>query len=208
MASDSSSTYLLNHADLPSLYYQTNNENAGLIDLGLSLRVLQPQTFTNHSKSPHDDYRDLVEWNQYGSPDIGAVYTRKIQGDVISDRNIFQKREQRSDFVKVNMDGVLIGRKICVLDHSSFLSLATQLEDMFGKQSLCGLRLFEDGSEFLVWYQDRDEQWRIVGDLPWKEFRNGVKRIRIMLKDETIFRSVTTLSFDIVAMERVSSCIN
>lgn len=52
MASESSLTYLLNHADLPSLYYQTNNENAGIIDLGLSLRVLQPQTYSQ-SGNPH-----------------------------------------------------------------------------------------------------------------------------------------------------------
>lgn len=79
-----------------------------------------------------DDYRDLVEWNQFESPNVGVVYHRKINDDVGNERNIFQRREQKSDFVKVNMDGVPIGRKICVLDHLSYLSLATQLEDMFG----------------------------------------------------------------------------
>ncbi|KAJ9548932.1 hypothetical protein OSB04_021475 [Centaurea solstitialis] len=183
MASDSSSTYLLNHADLPSLYYQTNNENGGIIDLGLSLRVLQPETFT-HPENPHvsDDYHDLLEWNQLHpsseSPNFG--------------RNTFQSREQQSDFVKVNMDGVLIGRKICVLDHSGYLSLAYQLEDMFGRQSFGGLRLFESGSAFSLWYKDQDGRWKIAGDVPWKEFVDSVKRIRIILKEETLFRSMTT----------------
>ncbi|XP_076915797.1 auxin-responsive protein IAA32-like [Bidens hawaiensis] len=189
MASDSSSTYLLNHADLHSLYYQTNNETGGIIDLGLSLRVLQPQTY-GHSEHPHvsDDYQDLVEWNQlhpYQSQDDTV-------DNVVDERNMFQRTKQQSDFVKINMDGVLIGRKICVLDHSSYLSLATQLEDMFGKQSSCSLRLFESGSEYSLWYKDRDEQWRIAGDVPWKEFVDSVTRMRIMLKDDTLFRPVNT----------------
>ncbi|KAL4569374.1 hypothetical protein LXL04_025010 [Taraxacum kok-saghyz] len=179
MASYSSSSYLLNHVDLPSLYYQTSNENGGIIDLGLSLRVLQPE-------NPHDDYHNLVEWNQlhpFESPNVG-----------VTERNAFQRGVQQSDFVKVNMDGVLVGRKISVIDHSSYSSLATQLEDMFGKQCLSGLRLFESGSEFSLWYKDRDEQWRVVGDVPWKEFVDTVKRIRIMLmKDETLIQFTSTL---------------
>ncbi|XP_071695438.1 auxin-responsive protein IAA32-like [Rutidosis leptorrhynchoides] len=196
MASDSSSSaYLFNHLDLPSLYYHTNNENVGILDLGLSLKVLQPQTY-NHSPNLQDDYRDLVGWNQlhpFGNQDIGVIYPRKIDNNVVNEKsNIFQGREQQSDFVKVNMDGVLIGRKICVLDHSSYLSLASQLEDMFGKQSRVGLRLFESSSEFALWYTDRGEQWRIAGDVPWNEFVEDVKRIRIMAKDETLFRTTTT----------------
>ncbi|KVH01120.1 auxin-responsive protein IAA32-like [Cynara cardunculus var. scolymus] len=192
MASESSSTYLLNHTDLPSLYYQTNNENGGIIDLGLSLRVLQPETYT-HSENPHvaDDYHDLLEWNQLHRFENPKVGTRNIDDNV--GRNVLRSRKQQSDFVKVNMDGVPIGRKICVLDHSSYLSLAYQLEAMFGRQSLGGLRLFESGSEFSLWYKDQDEQWKIVGDVPWKEFADSVKRIRIILKEETLFRSITTL---------------
>lgn len=42
-------------------------------------------------------------------------------------------------YVKVNMDGVLVGRKICILDHCGYPSLACQLEDMFGrKKNLLG----------------------------------------------------------------------
>ena len=45
---------------------------------------------------------------------------------------------ERWAYVKVNMDGVTIGRKICVLDHGGYSSLALQLEDMFGRQNqLC-----------------------------------------------------------------------
>lgn len=40
--------------------------------------------------------------------------------------------KERWEYVKVNMDGVIVGRKICLLEHSSYSSIATQLEDMFG----------------------------------------------------------------------------
>lgn len=36
-------------------------------------------------------------------------------------------------YVKVTMDGFVVGRKVCVLDHGGYSTLAHQLEDMFGK---------------------------------------------------------------------------
>ena len=41
--------------------------------------------------------------------------------------------KERWAYVKVNMDGVVIGRKICVLDLAGYSSLALQLEEMFGR---------------------------------------------------------------------------
>lgn len=46
------SRYLLNHAALSSVYYQRKEDNASIIDLGLSLRVINPETY---HPSPHDD---------------------------------------------------------------------------------------------------------------------------------------------------------
>lgn len=40
--------------------------------------------------------------------------------------------KQRWAYVKVNMDGVVVGRKICLRDHIGYASLALVLEDMFG----------------------------------------------------------------------------
>lgn len=38
------SSYVLNHATLPQVYYQGKEANS-IIDLGLSLRTLQPETY-------------------------------------------------------------------------------------------------------------------------------------------------------------------
>lgn len=37
-----------------------------------------------------------------------------------------------------------------------------------GRQSVSGLRLFQVGSEFSLFYKDRDDNWRTVGDVPWR----------------------------------------
>ncbi|XP_022150662.1 auxin-responsive protein IAA32-like [Momordica charantia] len=82
------------------------------------------------------------------------------------------------------MDGVIVGRKVCIFRHSSYSSLALQLEDMFGRQCESGLKLFETDSEYNLFYKGGDEIWRSVGDVPWKQFVEGVKRLRIARKDE------------------------
>lgn len=46
------SSYLLNHATLSQVYYQ-GKEGNGIIDLGLSLRTLQPEAY--HQAAGHDN---------------------------------------------------------------------------------------------------------------------------------------------------------
>ncbi|CAI9096131.1 OLC1v1032211C1 [Oldenlandia corymbosa var. corymbosa] len=180
------SSYLLNHATFPHVYYQ-GKDGENIIDLGLSLKVLQPESY--HT-SPHDEFEDLLDWNQlhpqlrnsktdheHLQTNINAAtyYDEEAEG--------IQSKRRWSYHVKVNMDGIVVGRKICILDHSGYSTLALQLEEMFGKQSVSGLRLFEAVSEFSLLYKDTKEQWRVVGDVPWKEFMECVKRLRIVRKD-------------------------
>ncbi|KAL3336803.1 hypothetical protein AABB24_029460 [Solanum stoloniferum] len=185
-----SSEYPLNHATtLPSVYYQTNNkENGNFIDLGLSLRALQPEAYY---PSTHGGYDELTDW-QHLHPQLSKNSRSEYPTNFMEINNYDDESEgiqskERWEYVKVNMDGVIVGRKICILEHSSYPSLAIQLEDMFGKQIMDGLRLFQDGSEFSLFYKDRNDQWRIVGDVPWNEFADRVKRLRIMRKDEAFF---------------------
>lgn len=42
------------------------------------------------------------------------------------------------------------------------------LLNISGRQLASGLRLFQAGSEFSLFYKDREENWRAVGDVPWK----------------------------------------
>ncbi|KAF3431930.1 hypothetical protein FNV43_RR26666 [Rhamnella rubrinervis] len=193
MDSNASSSFLVNPSTLQSVYYQPNKQDDnGVIDLGLSLRTLQPEAYDHDHPSGHlvslEGYDDLIEWPQPHDLNLKTteiIQTRNninIQDECNDEEADGVQSKERWAYVKVNMDGVIVGRKVCILDHGGYSSLALQLEDMFGRQCLSGLRLFQAGSEFSLFYKDRDENWRIVGDVPWKKFAECVRRLRIARK--------------------------
>lgn len=182
------SGFLLNPSTLHSVYYPGKEDN-GIIDLGLSLRTLQPESYhpSGHMMNL-GGYNDLTSWPQ-ANPEVknpSSGYSRLLAEDYDEEAEGVQSKE-RWVYVKVNMDGVVVGRKVCMLDHGGYPSLAVQLEDMFGRQTESGLRLFESGSEFYLIYKDREENWRSVGDVPWREFVECVKRLRIARKHEATY---------------------
>ncbi|XP_007224495.2 auxin-responsive protein IAA32 [Prunus persica] len=184
------SRFLFNPSTLQSVYYEAK-ENDGIIDLGLSLRALQPETYhPSEQLESLEGYDDLIDWPQanLNLKNSSIIHPRNNPEDCDEEAEGVQSKE-RWAYVKVNMDGIIIGRKVCILDHSSYSSLAFQLEDMFGRQSVSGLRLFQTGSEFSLFYKDRDDNWRTVGDVPWREFVECVKRLRIARKNEALLSS-------------------
>ncbi|KAJ0245106.1 Auxin-responsive protein IAA12 [Hirschfeldia incana] len=91
-------------------------------------------------------------------------------------------------YVKVNMDGVGIGRKVDVRAHSSYENLAQTLEEMFfgiltgsttSREKVKPLRLLDGSSKFVLTYEDKEGDWMLVGDVPWRMFVTSVKRLRI-----------------------------
>ncbi|KAK9146277.1 hypothetical protein Sjap_006180 [Stephania japonica] len=107
----------------------------------------------------------------------------------------------RSLFVKVNMDGVPIGRKVDLSAHASYETLAQMLEDMFSGPTttiipICSRekdfgiegkkvsKLLDGSSDFVLTYEDKDGDWMLVGDVPWGLFLDTVKRLRIMKTSE------------------------
>ncbi|KAG9447651.1 hypothetical protein H6P81_013779 [Aristolochia fimbriata] len=118
----------------------------------------------------------------------------------INSNNIQEKGLGKSLFVKVNMDGIPIGRKVDLSAHASYQSLALALEDMFHNpttKSQSGAsdyevkaetpkisKLLDESSEFVLTYEDREGDWMLVGDVPWGMFLSTVKRLRIMRTSE------------------------
>ncbi|XVE77990.1 hypothetical protein DITRI_Ditri13aG0108200 [Diplodiscus trichospermus] len=140
----------------------------------------------NSTMENHKNETSVVEKNTIGSyPNNGNAKLRK------------------SLFVKVNLDGIPIGRKIDLNGHESYEKLAKTLEDMFLRTSpsvnLVGSRALEHGgkneitrpsklldgsSDFVLTYEDKDGDWMLVGDVPWEMFLSSVKRLRIMRTSE------------------------
>ncbi|KAL2324135.1 hypothetical protein Fmac_023193 [Flemingia macrophylla] len=177
------SSFLLNSSNLHSVFYQDKQDD-GIIDLGLSLGTVHHEAY-HSSVNLYDD--DLINWphSNLNLKNSSTMHSRTVHENFDEEIEGVQSNE-RWAYVKVNMDGVTIGRKICVLDHGGYSSLALQLEDMFGSQSGSGLRLFQSESEYSLIYKDRQDHWRPVGDVPWKEFIECVKRLRIARKNEGI----------------------
>ncbi|CAN6460480.1 unnamed protein product [Victoria cruziana] len=110
----------------------------------------------------------------------------------------------KSMFVKVNMDGVPIGRKVDLNTHSCYESLANALEEMFKRRTANGIlpvfaleknehgvigdgkssKLLDGNSEFVLTYEDKEGDWMLVGDVPWDMFLSTVRRLRIMRTSE------------------------
>ncbi|KAL3626492.1 Iaa13p [Castilleja foliolosa] len=97
-------------------------------------------------------------------------------------------------FVKVNMDGLKIGRKVDLNAHKSYENLAITLDEMFFNSSSTirgskekptqSLKLLDGSSEFVLTYEDKEGDWMLVGDVPWRMFIDTVKRLRIMRTSE------------------------
>ncbi|XP_020224902.1 auxin-responsive protein IAA32 [Cajanus cajan] len=177
------SSFLLNSSTLHSVFYQDKQDD-GIIDLGLSLGTVHHEAY--HSSANLYD-GDLMDWphSNLNIKNSSTMHSRSVPENFDEEIEGVQSNE-RWAYVKVNMDGVTIGRKISVLDHGGYSSLALQLEDMFGSQSGSGLRLFQSESEYSLFYKDRQDHWRPVGDVPWKEFIECVKRLRIARKNDGI----------------------
>ncbi|XP_041015202.1 auxin-responsive protein IAA32-like [Juglans microcarpa x Juglans regia] len=184
---DSNTSGFLLSSTLQSAHFEAKQDgDHGSIDLGLSLRTLQPEDYHPSGSSrllSLEGYDDWPHEANLNLNSLNSMHRRNIPEGCDEESEGVQSKESWG-YVKVNMDGVIVGRKICIPDHGDYSGLAYHLEDMFGTQVVSGLRLFQDGSEFTLLYKDRSEEnWRAVGDVPWKVFVQCVKRLRIARKN-------------------------
>ncbi|KAF8691742.1 hypothetical protein HU200_040134 [Digitaria exilis] len=109
------------------------------------------------------------------APETGAKKATD-ESDMQKDKEESEKKGRVVGWVKVNMDGDIIGRKVDLNAHRSYKTLASALELMFMKPSigLCtsssakSLNLLDSSSEYQLTYEDRDGDWMLVGDVPWE----------------------------------------
>ncbi|MCL7052182.1 hypothetical protein MKW94_021534 [Papaver nudicaule] len=98
-------------------------------------------------------------------------YRKKSKTSVVVDSNA-------SLSIKVSMDGAPYLRKIDLNVHKGYTELAVAFEKLFG--------CFGTGqdSEYISIYEDKDGDWMLVGDVPYKMFTESCKRLRIMKRSE------------------------
>ncbi|GMP34668.1 hypothetical protein CsSME_00007442 [Camellia sinensis var. sinensis] len=94
---------------------------------------------------------------------------------------------KKCKYVKVAVDGAPYLRKVDLEMYNSYQQLLTSLKDMFNCFSIC-MKLMDpvNGSEYVPTYEDKDGDWMLVGDVPWKMFVESCKRLRLMKSSEPI----------------------
>ncbi|XP_073158518.1 auxin-responsive protein IAA17-like isoform X1 [Henckelia pumila] len=92
-------------------------------------------------------------------------------------------------YVKVAVDGAPYLRKVDLEVYGSYQELLAVLEDMFTCLTSTVLnerRIIdtENGIEYVPTYEDRDGDWMLVGDVPWKMFVESCKKLRLVKSSE------------------------
>ncbi|KAG6476010.1 auxin-responsive protein IAA1-like [Zingiber officinale] len=95
-------------------------------------------------------------------------------------------------YVKVAVDGAPYLRKVDLEAYTGYQQLLTALEEMFScftARNYPNERRLVDpvsGTEFVPTYEDKDGDWMLVGDVPWKMFVASCKRLRLMKSSEAV----------------------
>ncbi|KAI3449826.1 hypothetical protein Pfo_006491 [Paulownia fortunei] len=160
------------------------------------VRTYRMNSLANHAKSPvTEDFFSTVD--KCKSKNIVVNKTNhggSLNNNIAKEKGLLKT----SLFVKVNMDGIPIGRKVDLNAHSRYETLARALDDMFRPSAAVGarrtnveeqlvvagtrqpVRLLDGSSDFVLTYEDKEGDWMLVGDVPWDMFLNSVRRLRIM----------------------------
>lgn len=101
---------------------------------------------------------------------------------------------QKGLFVKINMAGIPIGRKVDLSAYDSYQKLSVAVDQLFrgllaaqndtsgNEKAITGLL---DGSgEYTLVYEDNEGDRMLVGDVPWHMFVSAVKRLRVIKSSE------------------------
>lgn len=154
------------------------------------IRTFRVNNLVNHppkdntaKESPSARYSNTL--GQGSDSHLGcSSNSASAQENAVAGANEHEKKKTSSRLVKVNMDGMAIGRKVDLTAQSSYNALALALEDMFQTRNPYltknTSKLLDGSSEFVLTYEDRDGDWMLVGDVPWGMFLNSVRRLRIM----------------------------
>ncbi|KAK1281812.1 Auxin-responsive protein IAA1 [Acorus calamus] len=95
-------------------------------------------------------------------------------------------------YVKVAVDGAPYLRKVDLQSYGGYQQLMTGLVRMFAcftiRTSPEESRLVDpvSGTEYVPTYEDKEGDWMLVGDVPWKMFIELCKRIRLMKSSEAV----------------------
>uniref|UniRef100_A0A0D9WRS5 Auxin-responsive protein n=1 Tax=Leersia perrieri TaxID=77586 RepID=A0A0D9WRS5_9ORYZ len=140
----------------------------------------------SHADKPPSPKARAVGW-----PPVRAYRRNALREDAAA--------AEAKRLVKVAVDGAPYLRKVDLAAHGGYAPLLRALHAMFasclavhrageGSEGTAAMRLVDsvNGAEYVPTYEDKDGDWMLVGDVPWKMFVESCKRIRLMKSSEAV----------------------
>ncbi|XP_038995642.1 auxin-responsive protein IAA12-like isoform X2 [Hibiscus syriacus] len=192
---------ILTAKDFPSSVVSQRTNNGGPSSVAVSGTKRSAESISHDSGSP-TAVSQVVGWPPIRAYRVNSFVNQaktqrgdeevKPKYDLKKKHNFNGNEKGHLGFVKVNMDGIPIGRKVDLNSHSSYETLAQALEDMFLRSAnslekeplTMASKLLDGSSEFVLTYEDKEGDWMLVGDVPWRMFVSSVRRLRIMRTSE------------------------
>ncbi|KAJ9555861.1 hypothetical protein OSB04_010475 [Centaurea solstitialis] len=106
---------------------------------------------------------------------------------------------ENSLYVKINMDGVAIGRKVDLKAYDNYQRLSSAVDDLFRGLLAAQGDIFSDtaktqidvttglldgNGKYTLVYEDNEGDRILVGDVPWDMFISSAKRLRVLKTSE------------------------
>ncbi|KAL9274478.1 Auxin-responsive protein IAA26-like protein [Drosera capensis] len=126
------------------------------------------------------------------SPEPGGKATKTTENEKPFENS------RKGLFVKINMDGVPIGRKINLHAYDTYDKLSVAVDELFRgllaaqkdpsstgnqtqvKEEKAITGLLDGKGEYTLVYEDSEGDRMLVGDVPWHMFVSNVKRLRVL----------------------------
>ncbi|RLN29196.1 auxin-responsive protein IAA1-like [Panicum miliaceum] len=105
-----------------------------------------------------------------------------------------RRRPNKVKLVKVAVDGAPYQRKVDLEAYAGYDQLLAALQDKFtahftvrrGANEEMELVDVVSGAEYVPTYEDKDGDWMLVGDVPWRMFVETCQRLRLMKSSEVV----------------------
>ncbi|XP_057434461.1 auxin-responsive protein IAA28 [Lotus japonicus] len=134
----------------------------------------------HRASNKNEEENHLVGWPPIKSWRNKELHPQHpVRGQIRNERmqaNENRSRGTNSSYVKVNMEGVPIGRLINLRLYNSYQTLTDALISMF-----VGYQTFEEnGAGYTLTFQNKQGEWLLPRHVPWQTFIGTVRRLAIL----------------------------
>ncbi|KFK26369.1 hypothetical protein AALP_AA8G239600 [Arabis alpina] len=130
-------------------------------------------------------YHQFTSNNNGLTKETSFVSNNRVEGASVvgwppvrsSRRNLKKKEsdEEKEFYVKINMEGVPIGRKVNLSAFNNYQQLSLAVDQLFSKKDPLDLN-----RQYTLVYVDTEGDKVLVGDVPWEMFVSTVKRLHVL----------------------------